>query len=287
MTPDPREEELRIRLRTAAEEHRPDRVAMLARIERRRRGADGGAHRFGAAVLSPAGALGSGGRLRPMAAAAALAAVLVVSVGGTWLVADPGDRGPASDAASAPASQIAPPAPPAASATGTSAASASPSASSAAAPSAASPEPTAPRSRPRRTNDAIPEGSTPVRSWLWSDGEIDPHSISSWSQSNVTLKNTAEITALDVTIRVALTDGVRVTGSWSSIPDDKMDKDVQEQSGWVYYRFRLKAGATLAPGSYQFAAQFNHATNGRDPGRDAYLASASADGDDVEVHGTF
>ena len=103
----------------------------------------------------------------------------------------------------------------------------------------------------------------------------------------MTLKNDDPITALDVTIRVAMTPGVRTTGSWSSIPNDKLVKAVREESGWLYYRFRLRAGATLAPGSYVFAGQYNHATGGRDAEDDAYLASASTKSESVEVYGTF
>ena len=311
MTPHPREEELRIRLRAAADEHRPDREAMLARIERRRgegasgavraeraRGRLSGGSRFGGPGFGGPGLGGSGfGGLRPAAAAAALAAVVVLGVGGTWLVVDSG-RSTQTDAASVPA-------PPAV--TGSApAGAASPSTSSTTAPSPAAASPsessTSPRpaksrapSRPPRTSQApstslpiesIPDGNAPERGWLWSDGTVDPNSNANWAQSTVTLKNKTEITALDVTIRVAVTAGVRTTGKWSNIPNDKLVAGVREQSGWLYYRFRLRDGATIAPGSYTFAGQFNHSGN-RDAGKDAYLASASAGTQDVEVHGGF
>ncbi|SHN47592.1 hypothetical protein [Cryptosporangium aurantiacum] len=276
------DEELRIRLRTAADEHQPDRAAMLARINRRRAGT-GGAHRFSVAFRPAAG---PSGRFRPMAAAAAIIMVTTLGVGGTWLAVDQFGRQTPGDAASAPAVPVAPSA---ASPTAEAPSPGSPSPSGT--PSASPSQP----SSPSRTSEApaslpiedIPRGNAPEDHFLWSDGSIDPHSISVWSQSNVTLKNDETVTALDVTIRVALTSGVRTTGSWSSIPNDKLITAVREQSGWLYYRFRLRAGATLAPGSYVFAGQYNHASGGRDAGDDAYSATATADGDSVEVHGTF
>ena len=53
----------------------------------------------------------------------------------------------------------------------------------------------------------------------------------------------------------------------------------------MLYRFTLNAGATLAPGSYMFAAQYNHST-GRKLTRDSYEATATASGP-AEVTGPY
>ncbi|GAA0231930.1 hypothetical protein GCM10009539_16680 [Cryptosporangium japonicum] len=125
-----------------------------------------------------------------------------------------------------------------------------------------------------------------MRGWLWSDGSMDPNTNDHYAQSTVTLKNQTEMTALDVTIRVALSSDVRTIGNWSTISKDKLVITTREQSGWLYYRFQLRAGATIAPGSYTFAGQYDPG-GPRSTGKDAYLASASAGSSDVQVHGGF
>ncbi|MFI5958125.1 hypothetical protein [Cryptosporangium sp. NPDC051539] len=279
-------DELRLRLRAAADAHEPDRAAMLERLARRRASApvrSGGRPFARAAGLGPA-------RSGPRAAwaAAALVGVVALSMGGTWfavdLVGGTAERqvaeappGPVAPLTTSPSAQT----PSAPAATGSSPQSSPP-------PKSASPR----ASKSQRTSDApspvqtVPGGSSPVRDYLWSDGSIDPNSNDNWGQSNVTVKNQQTISSLDVTIKVAVTKGVKTAGLWTSVPNDKVTKSVREQSGWLYYRFTLDDGATLAPGSYVFAGQYAHSGT-RDADDDAYSATASAGKDDVSVHGTF
>jgi hypothetical protein len=282
-------EELRARLRAAADEHQPDPDAMLARIVQQQT-ADSGA----IADARPFQFL----RIRPATAALGMVIVLMLSLAGTWygvnqvIGPEPNDSVVQLPAASKrsptePASDA--PEPPPSASPSASVASPSPSTAS---PSAPSPtQPKEPRSGTMRSTplpiEKIPAGSAPERSFLWSDGSIDPNSSRHWAQSNVTLKNRSKITALDVTIRVTLTDGVQPTGSWSSAPNDRIVISVREQSGALYYRFRLRSGQTLSPGTYVFAGQYNHAAGDRDTDDDAYLATVSAGSTDVAVHGTF
>jgi hypothetical protein len=51
--------------------------------------------------------------------------------------------------------------------------------------------------------------------------------------------------------------------------------------------FTLKPGARPAPGEHLFAVQYGHAVGGRNPSRDSYQATATADGTRVEVEGGF
>ncbi|WP_035858573.1 hypothetical protein [Cryptosporangium arvum] len=310
MTPGHREEELRLRLRAAADEHQPDRDAILARIERRRAESAAGPGAYGSARRStdraglgraggrraagPLGRAGGFGGLRPLAAAGALGAVVALGVSGAWLVGGFGST-EQPDAASAP-----PPPPVTAVAPTEASGEATPPAptSSAASPSAASPSArsASPResSTPRSSRspeaslpiETFPGGSAPEQGWLWSDGSMDPNSNDNYAQSTVTLKSKTEMTALDVTIRVALSSGVRATGNWSTIAKDKLVVTTRERSGWLYYRFQLRAGATIAPGDYTFAGQYDPG-GPRSTGKDAYLASASARTSDVRVHGGF
>ena len=90
-----------------------------------------------------------------------------------------------------------------------------------------------------------------------------------------------------MTIRVALSSGdVRTIGNWSTIAKEKLLITTSEQSGWLCYRFQLRAGATIAPGSYTFAGQYDPGGK-RSTGKDVYLASASAGSSDVQVNGGF
>ncbi|MBU2666405.1 hypothetical protein KOI35_23145 [Actinoplanes bogorensis] len=103
---------------------------------------------------------------------------------------------------------------------------------------------------------------SPVREkGLEAVGKLDPHSFASWSQQQVTLATRERITRLDVTIRIARGEGVADTGRWTSIPAEMVTTSVAVEPKALVYRFTLDPGGTLAPGSYVFAAQFNHTTS--------------------------
>ncbi|TQS40333.1 hypothetical protein [Cryptosporangium phraense] len=281
MNPDDyRTEELRLRLRAAADEHHPDRAAMLERLARRRASAPPSYGRRPFARSAGLGPVRSGPRAAW--AAAALVGVVALSMGGTWFAVDLVGRPAPREVAEAPPAPLPPATTPAAETPS------APEPSASARPTSKSPRPSASKrtSKPPSPVETVPSGSNPVRDYLWSDGSIDPNSNDNWAQSNVTLKNRQPVTALDVTIKVAVTNGVKVAGKWTSVPNDKITLSVREQSGWLYYRFTLDDGATLAPGSYVFAGQYSH-SGARDANDDAYLATASAGHDDVSVHGTF
>jgi hypothetical protein len=112
------------------------------------------------------------------------------------------------------------------------------------------------------------------------------HSIPSWSQNDLILATTEQITALDVTLRVARTAGVVDTGHWSTIPTELITTGVTTTDRELVYRFTLNAGATLAPGSYTFAAQYNHEAGNRSVSADTYAATAKA-GDTAHAKGNF
>jgi hypothetical protein len=123
--------------------------------------------------------------------------------------------------------------------------------------------------------------------FLASAGEIDPHSTNGWSQGNVVLKNTRTITALDVSVEVALTPGVAETGRWSNVPTNMLAMTSTRSERTLVYRFTLQHGFTLAPGEYTFAVQFNHAAGKRDGAGDSYVAEATADSRNAKVSGGF
>ncbi|BAL86194.1 hypothetical protein AMIS_9740 [Actinoplanes missouriensis 431] len=255
-------------LRQEADRHVPDRDAILTRVARRR----GEPARGRWAFLA----------LRPVAAAASVVATLVVGVAGVKLIGDrPSGEVPAATGSSAPAS------PPV-----------SPSPSSSMSPSASfSPSeqpPVTSTVRPHRPSatggtagtPAAPQW-TPAAGYLSSAAVIDAHSNDNWAQGNLVLTTTETVTALDVVVSVARTDGVTSAGQWSSVPKEMLSMSVTEEKDALLYRFTLHEGATLAPGGYTFAAQYLHAAGRRDPGADIFGAIAAAGDRKVEINGAF
>jgi hypothetical protein len=144
-----------------------------------------------------------------------------------------------------------------------------------------------PRAAPLPSASPIPSGVHTQESFLWSDGSVDPHSIDNWAQSNVTLKNHLTVTAMTATLRIALTPGVASTGAWSTVSSKDLTVTVTRQKNALVYKWALKPGRTLAPGTYVFAGQYQHAAGGRDAGRDVYQATATARDIPVQVYGDF
>jgi hypothetical protein len=71
------------------------------------------------------------------------------------------------------------------------------------------------------------------------------------------------------------------------IPNADVTISVTPADGMLVYTFTLHAGVTLAPGGYEFAAQYSHAVGGRDADRDTYQVTASASRAAAQVHGDF
>ncbi|MEV6349006.1 hypothetical protein [Actinoplanes sp. NPDC051851] len=268
-------------LRSEAERHLPDGDAMFARINRRRAVAPPGRRMtfgglFGA---SPGGVLPGFTVLRPVMAAASVVATLVVGFTGIKLVTDRPDRAPAANEGSA---SVAP---------------------SASAPASAEPTPESTTKKPHRGGGTTgrqggettgttgaPTSPTPslqpTAGFLGSSGVLNEYSTDDWAQGDVTLNTTQAITVLEVAVRVVRTEGVVSTGSWSSIPAEMITIGVTEEKGTLLYRFTLKPGSTLAPGSYTFAVQYQH-SGAHDVTADVYGAAASAGEEKAEVTGAF
>lgn len=245
-------EDLGTVLRQEAERHVPDSDAMFDRINRRRFAPE--------PVRASRPFLGFTG-LRPVAAAASVVATLVAGFTGIKILT--GDEPKKAPAATTSTTSVAP------------------------TPTTSAPLPTRTAAKPRHTavNKAVPHSSAPssappgfhpVAGFLSSKGTINAYSTPTWSQNDVTVTAGREITALDLAISVARTDGVKSTGSWSTIPAEMITLTVTEQKDALVYRFTLKPGGKLAAGDYVFAAQYEHAIGKRDPGADIYGAICSA-----------
>jgi hypothetical protein len=250
------EHDLRTVLRHEADRHEPDRDAMRRRIDRAREATpDGTMARVAAAFRRPLPAV------RPVAVAAAVTGVLVLAIAGIDLAG----RSPA------PPTPVAAPV--------TAARSPAPSLAGTAAPPTAHPSPHRSTSSlgPPIATSASASASAANDGFLTAVPALDPHSIATWAQSNLTVTTTEKITALDVTIKVARTAGVAKTGHWSSIPADLTVQTVHTSTGSLLYRFTLTDGSTLAAGTYTFAAQYDHAAGPRSTEGDTWTATSGSE----------
>lgn len=244
-------------LRAEAAAHQPDRPAILARVER------------GRAAVQSARAPRTGRRrvaVRMAGIVTTMAAVLGLSVAVTWAAVGTDvlrrpSHGPMMATAPAAGSSGAAPAP---------------------TPASRGPSGTqVPRSPATRSS-----ANGAHQGFLRSSGAIDAHSIDNWTQSNVTVETSQTMTALDVTVRIADSPNLANTGAWSSVLAEFLVTTIDRQPDALVYRFTLKPGVTLAPGTYVFAVQFNHAS-GRDMSRDTYHAAAIGGGARVDIGGGF
>ncbi|MEV0901389.1 hypothetical protein [Actinoplanes sp. NPDC049802] len=253
------ESELRAALRAEAVAHRPDREAMLDRITQT-------AMRNQVAKRRP------GSRVRITGAAAAVAAVLGGGGFAQWAVAGDSEPVPGPTPSVTVTAEPVPSSPAPSSPddpTGT------PSASPSRTPKSRPP------SRPASPS-ATSSGVTPAKSSLWADGSVVPDG-SSQAGSVVTVTTSERLTALEVTIRIAKTDGFAARGGSQQVPGASVTSTVTEESGMVVYRFVLSSGDTVAPGTYTFSARYTHATGGRDANGDSYAVTATT-GADVVVN---
>ncbi|MEV5873637.1 hypothetical protein AB0L75_05265 [Streptomyces sp. NPDC052101] len=255
-------EEIARRLREAAEAHRPDRATMLARVQR---GMAGPTVRHRARPFARSGT---------RVALAGLAATGILATGGLAVAAIV--------AHSSPSPTVTTPATPS--------------------PTAGSPHPTSARPAPVAPAPATTPGSSrptaPVTSpspaagesqngALRSAGSVDPHSTVYWTQSNLALKTTQPLTSLTIEMRIVQTGGVRNTGTWQTLPSADFTVTAQEAGGTLVYRWVLKPGVTVPAGSFEFAAQFNHATGVRSAAGDGYRVDAQGTGGSASVRGGF
>jgi hypothetical protein len=270
--PKPTDDDLRALLRDAAAAHHPDRTVMLNRIAQNRvtgRRPRGQAVRLAGSALAVATVLGVGGVAR-------------------WALAD-GDR----PDVTAPGTTAAPS--PSATASATASATRTATVTTAHTTPARSNTPATPKSgtapaTPRTGDGKLGSpGHTRVEQGpLWSDGSIDPDSTDTLGLSDITLKVRAPITALDVTVRVALTPGLADQGAIHDVRDARIDSTVVHAPDALIYHFVLAEGATLTTGTYVFTAKYAHRKGGRDAGGDTYRARATTTaGGDLDVYGNF
>jgi len=115
---------------------------------------------------------------------------------------------------------------------------------------------------------------------LWSDG-----SIAAKGRSEVTLKPGADLTELDLTIRVTLTSA-NLSPTGFVTPDDTITATVTKEPGALLYHFVMREGATLKSGTYVFTAKYT--AGERNAGNDTYESYVtSVERKRIHVYGNF
>ncbi|MFG2002857.1 hypothetical protein ACGFNU_27215 [Spirillospora sp. NPDC048911] len=104
---------------------------------------------------------------------------------------------------------------------------------------------------------------------------VDPQSSAYWAQHNVTLRVPQNLERLTVTIRIVRTEKVAAAGSWLSLPNDDFESSTQVSGNSLVYRWTLRAGRSVRPGTYTLAAQYNRGAD-HNPRQDTFTVSATA-----------
>ena len=255
-------DEIKRRLREAAEAHEPNRARILARVER------------GAADPTVRHRAPSIARSWPRAAIVGLITAATLATGGL-AVAVAAIGGAPTPPATAPTHTVPSRTVP------------SPTVTSAPTPSTHTTTGPAPTTTSGSARPTPPAGSRVKDGPLWSEGSLDVHSTIYWAQNNLTLKTINPLTSLTVELRIAQTGDVRSTGNWQTLPSDDFTVTVQESGDALLYRWVLKPGRTVPAGQHEFAVQYNHATGVREVKRDSYHVHAQSSGRSVAVWGGF
>jgi hypothetical protein len=263
-------EEIRSALRDVAQEYEPSRAAIERRVARGRAAGHSKRSRASAGQHAPRAFF----TMRPVGAALAVVVISVLSVvavrsGNKEVpVAEPPFAAPVAGSPSWTPS----PSP-----------SLSPSSRAGTSSSQQTRTPTSPSST---AGSASAAGQPSPNGILTADGAVDPHSVDTWSQTNVTIANTAAVSSLLITIKIALTPNASEAGKFSTVPNSDLTMTVTRDAKNMIYTYELRNGATLNPGTYLFAAQFLHGS-GRGAAQDSYTVVARAGNAHATLDGTF
>ncbi|WP_086668260.1 hypothetical protein [Lentzea kentuckyensis] len=246
------------RLREAAEAHQPDRVRMLARVNR------------GMAATTSTRPASGISRSWSRATLAGVAAAGVLVTAGIAFAGIVRTGPPAETTMPAAPNSVSTPSPTPPSPTG-----------STAPPVSTRQDPPGTPNPPSTTEDRPADGP------LSSKGSVDPNSHTFWTQDKLVLDVAAPLTKLTVQVHIAQTGGVQSSGQWQTGPADDFTVTVQEIDGEVVYRWELKPGRTVPAAQQVFAVQYNHTRGDRDGKADRYGVMATAAGHDHAVWGGF
>jgi hypothetical protein len=154
---------------------------------------------------------------------------------------------------------------------------------------AASPTPNTPLAPPtadtpqrdttQQTNSAPPAHTSPASSTLSFSVKkaVDTGGSPYWAEDVLSITSNTPLSALKIAVHVAQTGGVASTGTWTSL-SGQAKISVSTDSNGVNYLLTLNPGVTLAPGTYTFEAQYNHAQGNRNSQHDLYTITATPTG---------
>jgi len=260
------DERVRSSLHDAAEAYQPDRQAISTRVAQGR-AADGETKSLRRSMLG----------LRPAGAAFAVVGVLVAS--GMAVRAGTNDD---QNVAETPPSAVVPA--PVSTGSVTSPAPAGTSGTRAPGGTNGSPAPAgttvSPSSPPLATSPAA------GASWLDVSGGTGKDSVATWTEKTVTLRNTSPILSLKVTITVPMSTDLAEAGRFTTVPNSDVTVTVAPTPAGLIYTFVLRDGVKLIPGSYLFAAQFNH-RSGREAAKDLFAVQAKTASASDDRNGVF
>jgi hypothetical protein len=103
----------------------------------------------------------------------------------------------------------------------------------------------------------------------------------------VTVTVGGPLTSLKVELRVVAGDGVSSSGQFTTVNGSQITSSTGTENGCLVFRWILRPGQTLRPGTYTFAAQFNHAAGNRDTSGDGYQVTGDGPGGQVTAGGGF
>jgi cellulase/cellobiase CelA1 len=105
-------------------------------------------------------------------------------------------------------------------------------------------------------------------------------------EEDLQLANTAAVTALSVTINVAVTPGISFSGQYNTV-GGSITQGESSTSSTITYTFTLGAGQTLSAGSYVFAAQMSGTGTAHPTTGDTYSVTYTTGGTTTTQTGVF
>ncbi|WP_306210428.1 COG1361 family protein [Actinoplanes sp. RD1] len=130
------------------------------------------------------------------------------------------------------------------------------------------------------TTPATPEPSQTRP--LWTDGSVVKGS------SVITVKTSARLDALVVTVRLRRTAGLTARSGSHRVPGASVTTTVTERDDALVYRFVMSPADSVPPGTYTFSARYRTAAGGRDATGDTYeVQVTTSGGTDLEVSDDF
>ena len=105
-------------------------------------------------------------------------------------------------------------------------------------------------------------------------------------EEDLKLANTAPVTALSITINVAVTPGLGINGEYNTVGGIITQADSSTAST-LTYTYTLNPGQTLSAGSYLFAAQMSGTGTAHPVSGDTYSVTSTAGGTTTTQTGVF